>query len=70
MGNFICPDDDQLTRTATVDLVGTIDLALTWIAQIAMYATLMTTTLILVLKRTRQERPCFVNLQISLLWLS
>ena len=32
MGNDICPDDDQLTRTATVDLVGTIDLALTWVA--------------------------------------
>ena len=57
-------------RERTVDLVAQIDLGLTIGSQVIVYATLIIVTMILFIGRTKQQRPCFVTLQVSLLWLS
>ena len=60
----------EKNRESTVNTAAGIDLSLTICSQVAMYVVLLVTTGILFCGRTKEQRPTFVLIQVSLLWLS
>ena len=64
----LCEGEEQ--RASTIDLVENIDLGLMIFAQIITYVVLIYTTAVLFFGRSKKQRPLFVFIQVTLLWLS